>query len=77
MDKRGAMNKNDIPRRIRIDLMIREEKAIFDLVGEIEKLGAHPILTDVVVLLGRTRGKLSDWIDLQIASQKKEGNNGL
>lgn len=56
----------DFPRRIRLDLMTPEELAIFNMVGEIEKLGAHPLLTDVVVLLGEARGKLADWVDLTL-----------
>jgi hypothetical protein len=55
---------SDISRRVRLDLMTAEERAIFNLVGEIEKLGAHPLLTDVVVLLSEARNKLADWVDL-------------
>jgi hypothetical protein len=54
-----------IPRRARIDLMTKEELGIFNMVGEVEKLGAHPMLTSVVVLLGEARNKLADWVDLQ------------
>lgn len=67
----------DIPRRIRIDLFTPEEKALFDMVGEIEKLGAHPLLTDCVVLLGDARGKLSDWVDLQAAEQSVQSDGAL
>jgi hypothetical protein len=63
------MNDKDIPRRIRLDLMTPEELALFNMVGEIEKLGAHPLLTHCVVLLGDARRKLSDWVDLQAAEQ--------
>lgn len=31
----------------------------------LDRLGAHPLLTDVVVLLGQARDKLSDWVDVQ------------
>ena len=68
------MNK-DIPRRIRLDLMTPEELGIYNMVGEVEKLGAHPLLTDVVVLLGNARGKLSDWVDLQAAEQSPAGQS--
>ena len=61
------MNDKDLPRRIRLDLMTPEELALYNMVDEIEKLGAHPLLTDVVVLLGDARSKLSDWVDLQAA----------
>lgn len=60
---------NDIPRRIRIDLMTPEELAIYNMVGEVEKLGAHPLLTDCVVLLGDARQKLAEWVDLKIKEQ--------
>ena len=53
-----------IPRRSRIDQMSPEEKSLFDMVGQIEALGAHPLLTDCVVLLGEARSKLSDWVDM-------------
>lgn len=56
---------NNFPRRARIDLMTPEELALFNMIGEVEKLGAHPLLTDVVVLLGDARSKLADWVDLQ------------
>lgn len=55
---------DDIPRYVRIDLMTLEELAIYNVIGEIEKLGAHPLLTDVVILLGEARSKLADWVDL-------------
>lgn len=63
---------SEIPRRIRLDMMTPEELAIYNLVGEIEKLGAHPLLTDVVVLLGQARDKLADWVDLQTLERLAE-----
>jgi hypothetical protein len=54
---------NQIPRRIQLDKMIPEELAIYNLVQQIENLGAHPLLTDVVVLLGEARSKLADWVE--------------
>jgi len=60
---------NTIPRRARIDLLTPEELAIYNLISEVEKLGAHPLLTDVVVLLGDARNKLADWVDLQTESR--------
>jgi hypothetical protein len=52
-----------IPRRIRLDRMTKEELAIYNMVGDIENLGAHPLLTDVVVLLQQARDKLADWVE--------------
>jgi hypothetical protein len=53
----------NIPRRIRIDLNTPEELRIRECVLEVEKLGADPLLTDVVVLLQQARERLADWID--------------
>lgn len=61
----AASQISDFPRRIRLDLMTPEELGIYNMVGEVEKLGAHPLLTDVVVLLAEARNKLADWVDLQ------------
>jgi hypothetical protein len=55
----------NIPRRSNLDLNTAEEIAIRAIVHEIEKLGAHELLTETVVLLGQARDKLSDWVDLQ------------
>ncbi len=54
---------NSISRRMIIDLMTPEELAIYKIIIEVEKLGAHPLLTDVVLLLTEARYKLADWID--------------
>lgn len=54
------------PRRTRIDKFITEERLIRDVVEEVENLGAYPLLTDVVILLGEAQEKLADWVDLQI-----------
>jgi hypothetical protein len=53
----------DIPRRIRIDLFTPAEKAIFDAVQVVEQAGAHPLLTDAVILLGQAREKVADFVD--------------
>jgi len=60
---------NEIPRRARTELMTPEELAILGLSWQIEELGAHPLLTDVVVSLSNAREKLADWVDLQSAQQ--------
>ena len=54
----------DIPRRNRLDLLTPTELALFNMVVEVESLGAHPFLTDVVILLGQARNKLADWVEL-------------
>lgn len=52
-----------IPRRCRLDQNTSAELAIRSAMREVEGLGAHPTLTDVVVLLGRALGRLADWVD--------------
>lgn len=54
---------NTIPRRIRLDLLTPAEKAIYDAVQEVEKVGADPLLTDAVVLLQQARDKVADYVD--------------
>ena len=60
---------NGFPRRARIDLYTKEELAFRELTLRVEELGAHPLLTDVVVLLGKAQNKLADWIELQDESR--------
>jgi len=55
--------ENEIPRRNRLDLNTPAEKAIYDAIQEVEKAGADPKLTDVVVMLGKAKDLLSDFID--------------
>jgi len=59
------VSENKWPRRASINLLTPEELKIYNLIGEIENLGAHPLLTDVVVLLGDARNKLADWVELE------------
>ncbi len=54
---------DEIQRRNRIDRNITAELVIRDAVWDVEALGAHPQLTDVVNLLTEAREKLADWID--------------
>ena len=69
------MNDNEMPRRAYINKMTPEELEIYNLVGKIEMLGAHPLLTDVVVYLGKAREKLSDWVDARAANDGQEAIN--
>ena len=68
------MRNNEIPRRSRLDLVTPEEKALYEMVWQIEKLGAHVLLTDVVVLLGQAREKLADWVELIAAQQSVQAD---
>lgn len=54
---------NQIPRRIRLDLMTDAEKAIRNAINEVEKAGADPKLTDVVIMLSQAKELLSDYVD--------------
>lgn len=60
---------NTIPRRAFLNKSTPEELLLRKAIAEVENLGAHPLLTDVVVLLGQARDKLADWVDLQSAQQ--------
>ena len=59
---RGEMDSN-IPRRCDLLRNTPEELAIRSCVEAVERLGAHPLLTDTVSLLYDARMKLADWID--------------
>ena len=52
-----------IPRRARIDLQTPAEKAIRDAVIAVEAVGAHPLLTDAVVLLSRAQERVADYLE--------------
>lgn len=54
---------DDVPRRIRMDQWTPAERAIYDAVQAVEAAGAHPLLTDAVILLGQAREKVADYVD--------------
>ena len=56
-------NVTDFPRRNRLDLNTHAELAIHNACLEVEKLGANPKLTEVVVMLAKAKDVLSDFID--------------
>ena len=53
-----------IPRRAYLDRMTPAEQAIFEASNLVEMMGAHPLLTEAVVLLGQAREKVADYVDL-------------
>jgi len=55
---------NAMPRRSCVDLFTPAETAIYEAMVAVEKVGAHPLLTDAVVLLGQARGKVADYVEL-------------
>ena len=54
---------SDFPRRQCVNLLTPEETFIRDAIDKVESLGAHPLLTDVVVLLGQAKDKLADYLE--------------
>ena len=54
---------NDIPRRIRIDLMNPAEKLIYESMLEVEKMGCDIRLTEAITLLSKAKDMVSDVID--------------
>lgn len=52
------------PRRNRLDLCTPAELAIRAAVEAVEAAGAHPLLTDAVILLQQAREKVADFVEL-------------
>lgn len=53
----------ETPRRNRIDLNTPAEKAIYDAMQAVEKVGADVRLTEAVVLLAKAKDLVSDFVD--------------
>jgi hypothetical protein len=53
-----------IARRCRIDLYTPAEAAIRNAVNAVEEVGAHPLLTDAVVLLSQAKDRVADFVEL-------------
>lgn len=62
----SAIPYSEIPRRNRIDQMSQAERMIYDAVGAVEMMGAHPRLSDAVVKLGEARAAVADFVDEQL-----------
>ena len=60
-------SNNGFPRAIRRDLHHFAERQISDAHDTVEALGAHPLLTDAVILLSDAQRKVAEWVDLQLA----------
>ena len=54
---------DDFPRRCKVDEMTPAELAIREAVLKVEALGAHPLLTKAVILLGEAREAVADFVD--------------
>lgn len=59
---------NGHPRRFRVNLLTPTENSIREAVGRVEDLGAHPLLTDAIVLLAAAREKVADFLELDDAA---------
>lgn len=57
--------ENGIPRRNRIDLFTPAEIAIWQAASAVEDAGAHPLLTEAVLLLKQARDKVADYVELE------------
>lgn len=57
---------NDIPRRARVDQWTPVEKTINEAVQSVERVGAHPWLTEAVTLLQAAQSKVADYIDREM-----------
>ena len=64
--------EDKFPRRSCIYLLTPAEKAVYDAMQEVEKVGADVRLTDAIILLSQTREKLADYFDEQINSCSKK-----
>lgn len=53
------------PRRNQLNRFSPAERVIFGAVAEVEKAGAHPLLTDAVNLLHKARDRVADFVDLR------------
>lgn len=65
----AAPSPRDLPRRCYVDLYTPAESAIREAVQRVEEAGAHPLLTDAVVLLGQAQDKVADFVDLDNRAQ--------
>lgn len=58
------LDENGHPRRNRIDLATPPEKAIRLAMGVVEAGGAHPLMTEAVVLLDKALNKVADFVEI-------------
>lgn len=61
---RPHLRSDGFPTRSDLLLMTPAEKAIYEVVGMVEEIGAHTLLTDAVVLLAQAREKVADFVEL-------------
>jgi len=56
---------SQIPRRNQLDLLTPAEMVIHQAIQAVEGSGAHPLLTDAVILLMQAKEKVADYVDLE------------
>ena len=59
----------DIPRRVRMDLMVPAELAIVKAKYAVEDMPADTRLTEAVILLSQAQEKVADYVDSQQINQ--------
>lgn len=59
------MSGDDIPRRADVLRYTRAERAILAAMLAVEDMGADVRLTDAVVLLGKAKDAVADYVDAQ------------
>lgn len=52
-----------LPRRSRLDCLTPTELVVFHAIQAVEEIGAHPLLTDAVILLGQAKDKIADYLE--------------
>jgi len=57
--------KNEFSRRVQLDKLAPAEKAIYDAIQEVEKVGADVKLTESIILLLKAKDLVSDYVDIQ------------
>lgn len=62
------------PRRCRLDLLTPAEIALWQAASMIEDSGAHPLLTEAIMLLQQARERVADYVELE---QDENLNNEL
>lgn len=62
----------EFPRINRLDLNTPAELAIYKAIQDVEEIGADERLTDIVIMLGKARDLLSDYIDSNPDKELKE-----
>lgn len=59
----------EIPRRNRLDLHTPAEHAIDQAMQVVEDAGAHPLLTEAVILLAQAKDKVADYVETEVQNE--------